>query len=589
MFRHFYTLAVFGFFVFVSLGSLHAQNSKLIDSVKNIFRANPENALQIIDIIQISSQSNAIKIEALIIKGNILYFKGQHDAALKIYLKALKDAEVSKLYKLASHSCNEIGTLFKKNKDLNLALDYYKRAKIEAERGKDLNQLANSLNNIGLIYEELGNYNLALAQYQKSLDYYRRAGDKLGESYSLEYIGYVYGLMRNYTPALKNLQNSLEIRLKLNDNYGIAIALIELSEVCKNKGSHNLASTYARQAIAAAEKSKYPDMVQNGYLLLSEILEAQNQYSESLKYYKYHIKVKDSLFNAMKSEQIAKLQVAFNSKEQNQQIKLLDKQNTIQQLKIGQKNAWIIGMLVCFILVVGTVALLYRSNKLKQEAKLQSEILIQQDLATKAILNAEENERKRISGELHDGIGQMFSTVKMNLSAIAEDLSFNEDHNKQVFDKTLGLVDESCAELRTIAHQMAPNVLLKSGLASAVKDFVQKIDSRRLKVNLETVGLNERLEQNVETVLYRVLQETVNNVIKHAKASQLDIQLVKEDDCINVMVEDNGNGFDTSKIEKFEGIGLKNIKTRIGYLKGTIDFSSKPGLGTLVAIYIPII
>jgi len=156
-----------------------------------------------------------------------------------------------------------------------------------------------------------------------------------------------------------------------------------------------------------------------------------------------------------------------------------------------------------------------------------------------------------------------------------------------MFGKTLNLVDESCKEVRAISHQMAPNVLLKAGLTSAVRDFIDNIDSRKLKVNLSTFGLQHRLDHNIEIVLYRVIQESVNNVIKHANANTLDIQLAKDEEGINAMIEDNGTGFDSSQLDKFDGIGLKNISTRVAYLRGTVDFSSRLGKGTLVAIFIP--
>lgn len=271
-----------------------------------------------------------------------------------------------------------------------------------------------------------------------------------------------------------------------------------------------------------------------------------------------------------------------------QKIKLLNTENQIQRLELLKRNITIIiiAAILIFSFLIGF--LFYNKYKLKQEARLQAEVIKQQDLSTKAVLNAEENERKRISGELHDGLGQMFSAVKMNLSALTESLDFKDQHGAEMFHKTMSLVDESCKEVRLISHQMAPNVLLKSGLTAAVRDFISKIDARKLKINLETFGLQQRLDQNVETVLYRVIQETVNNVIKHSEADTLDIQLTKDEEGINVMIEDNGKGFDASSLEKFEGIGLKNIKSRVGYLKGSVDFSSTPGSGTLVAIHIPL-
>jgi signal transduction histidine kinase len=230
----------------------------------------------------------------------------------------------------------------------------------------------------------------------------------------------------------------------------------------------------------------------------------------------------------------------------------------------------------------------YRRNKLQQEKKLQVEVIKQQDLATKAVIAAEENERKRIAADLHDGVGQMMSAAKMNLSAFESDISFKDQVQKLSFEKIIGLVDESCKEIRSVSHQMMPNALLKSGLASAIKEFIDKIDNRVIKINLYTEGLNERLDSNIETVLYRVIQECVNNVIKHSGANSLDISLIKDADGIAATIEDNGKGFDVNDKEKFSGIGLKNITSRIEFLKGTVDFDSSAGKGTLVAIHVPL-
>ena len=214
--------------------------------------------------------------------------------------------------------------------------------------------------------------------------------------------------------------------------------------------------------------------------------------------------------------------------------------------------------------------------------------MIQQELATTAIIAAEENERKRIAADLHDGVGQIMSAAKMNLSAFENELPFRDEKQKISFEKIIDLVDESCKEIRSVSHQMMPNALLKSGLASAIKEFIDKLDNRILKVNLHTEGLNERLESNVETILYRIIQECVNNVIKHSGANTLDISLIKDADGLSATIEDNGKGFDIKNKDHIEGIGLKNIYSRVSFLKGTVDFDSSPGNGTLVAIHIPL-
>ena len=155
-------------------------------------------------------------------------------------------------------------------------------------------------------------------------------------------------------------------------------------------------------------------------------------------------------------------------------------------------------------------------------------------------------------------------------------------------EQTLSIVNDSYDEMRSISHQMMPNALLKSGLAFAVKEFLDKIDKDMIKINLETIGLSQRLDEQTETVLYRVIQETVSNVIKHAEANKLDIVLIKDEEGISITIEDNGKGFDKSKTDLRTGMGIGNILSRVEFLKGTVDIDSTIGKGTLVAIFIPL-
>jgi len=219
---------------------------------------------------------------------------------------------------------------------------------------------------------------------------------------------------------------------------------------------------------------------------------------------------------------------------------------------------------------------------------MKTALMVQQQLATKAVLEAEEKERQRIAKDLHDSVGQMMSAAKMNLSAFESEIKFQGEEQQLAFGRIIELVDESCKEVRNVSHNMMPNALLKSNLASAVREFVDKLDQKKLQVHLYTEGLDERLDSNIETVLYRVVQECVNNVIKHAAATTMDISLIKDKDGISATVEDNGSGFDTADKQKVNGMGLKNIVTRIEYLKGTVEFDSTPGKGTLVALYVPV-
>lgn len=314
--------------------------------------------------------------------------------------------------------------------------------------------------------------------------------------------------------------------------------------------------------------------------MLSKVYAASNQKDSALAAVNKGYLIKDSIINESSENKKAEYQTLFQTEKKEQELQQ-------QKNEINTKNYFLIALCVAILLLASLGSLYFRKRSLQTKIELQSEVLKQQDLATQAIIAAEENERRRIAADLHDGVGQMMSAAKMNLSVFENELPFSSEAQRNSFENVMGLIDESCKEIRNVSHQMMPNALLKNGLASAVKEFLGKIDTRIIKVALHTEGLNERIDGTVETVLYRVIQECVNNALKHSGANHLDISIIKDNDGIAATIEDNGKGFDIAQAEQAGGISLKNTALRIKYLQGTIDFHSTPGSGTVVAIHIP--
>src|SRR5690606_33958941 len=183
-----------------------------------------------------------------------------------------------------------------------------------------------------------------------------------------------------------------------------------------------------------------------------------------------------------------------------------------------------IGISIFLLLaLIGIAFLLFKRTKLKNDLKLKQSIIKEQEASTKAVMNAEEEERQRIARDLHDGVGQLISTAKMNLSSLESHIDFKDENQKRTFENAIHLVDESCKEVRVVSHNLMPNALLKKSLADAIRNFIHTIEKDKLKVHLYMEGFEEKLDQNLESVLYRIVQECVNNVIKHADASSLDI------------------------------------------------------------------
>jgi two-component system NarL family sensor kinase len=548
------------------------------------------------------------------------------DDAIKYQEQSIKIKEkINDRFGLSGSYVN-VANIYLLKENFPKAKEYYQKA-ITITRGiGDKEYLSNALNNFSRFYIKTNEQANALPYAEESYEIRKSIGDTKGMVSCLINIGDIYISLSKFDSAEVVLTQAYSL------GKGVASCKPEMINLFTTLGS-------------LYEKKKIYDKaleMQKSYVALKDSVfsnaqtekfaELQTKYETLKKEQQITVLNKDNVFKALeiKNQQLqiekslyalsenklalsqADLLIANNELEiQNQDaiilhqkldsiekaknIQNLKKQSQIQLLEINNRTLtlnrrnvliWFLGSVLFLGGLLGYSY--YHRKQLKQEAKMQAAVLKQQELATRAVIEAEEAERQRIAKDLHDGVGQMMSAAKMNLSAYEAEKPFRTEDEKQSFERIIQLVDESCKEVRAVSHNMMPNALLKNSLASAIREFINKLDQKKLKVHLFTAGLDERLDANVESVLYRVIQECVNNVLKHADADTLDISVVKEAGEITATVEDNGKGFETLGQESADGIGLKNIRTRIEYLKGSVDFDSTPGKGTLVALHVPL-
>jgi len=248
-----------------------------------------------------------------------------------------------------------------------------------------------------------------------------------------------------------------------------------------------------------------------------------------------------------------------------------------QKFEITKRNYWMAGIFVVILLMFFIGLIYYKQTKLKQR-----------NIAMQAIIETEESERKRIAQDLHDSVSQTMTAAKINLTVIGSELPFVNEAQKRRFGKAIKLVDDAFREVRTISHNMMPWALHETGLALVIKQFIENIESDAIVINFFSSGFDAPFDATTEIILYRVLQECVNNVMKHANASRIDISLIRDEKNISLTIEDNGKGFDTARPGIYSGIGLNNLKSRINFLKGKVEFDSQVGKGTLVSVYIAV-
>jgi len=241
-----------------------------------------------------------------------------------------------------------------------------------------------------------------------------------------------------------------------------------------------------------------------------------------------------------------------------------------------------IGVLITFFIIVGVILIreIFHSLKKAEIDRLRTEKRV-----LNAIINTEENEKRRFAKDLHDGLGPLLSTVKMSLSSLNQKMT--DQQGLVILNNTNHLVNEAINTIKDISNNLSPHVLTNFGLASAIGAFTAKINqTKAIKIDFKSNMESHRLENDKEVVIYRAVCELINNSIQHSGASKIDIELNKHEKFVTLQFYDNGRGFDTATLsrEDNKGMGLSNIETRVRTVEGVFILESTPGRGTSALI-----
>ncbi|MBO9732718.1 MAG: sensor histidine kinase [Chitinophaga sp.] len=328
------------------------------------------------------------------------------------------------------------------------------------------------------------------------------------------------------------------------------------------------------------------------YYGMAVTYEGLKQWAPAFEWMKRYSEFSDSVAQSQLKNDVHALEIKFRDAEKEKEITALKAQRMEQSLAAsnGRLVNWLLGCASLFLLIILVFALiLYRSKKklmIQKELSYQQhlhEIEQQQQLQfSQAVLQGEEQERRRLARDLHDGLGGMLAGAKINLSAQIED-TFSPNQ-RQELTKITAQLDHSVTELRRIAHNMMPVNLLKFGLTTALKDLCESLMTDSTQIDFQALGIQDSLKEEVQLHIYRIVQELLSNAIRHAAASHIILQCSQDEDLFFITQEDNGKGFDPTVNGPASGIGLSNIKNRVGFLKGKIDIDSAPDQGTTINI-----
>lgn len=321
---------------------------------------------------------------------------------------------------------------------------------------------------------------------------------------------------------------------------------------------------------------------------MSDTYAEGGDYKHAYVFLKSHTQRNDSIDQAEQNVRISEIQTKYEVEK---------KEN--ENLKLKQNRNWLIGGLITAILLIGLIYLAY-SNQRKKKLLVQKENQVQTErldallkgqelLSLDAMVAGQEKERQRIADDLHDNLGSILATLKLHFQNLKIKKDRLQEQEDQLVQKTDDLIEEAYQKVRSMAHAKNVGLKAKEGLLPAIKNFASKVSlANKLVIEVEDHGMEERLENSLEITLFRIIQELITNVVKHSNASESTIHITHHERNINIMVEDNGVGFDTDQISKQDGMGLYSIQKRVENLDGTLNIDSILDKGSSIIIDIPL-
>ena len=538
-------------------------------------------------------------IKALTLFENKKYEEGLR-LALALHQKSKKNKDVKIHYQIT----NLIAEIYRKNREHKKAIIYYKislkQLSLNLKDNRDLTY--NNQKDLAKKYRRIGTEYALLKINDSAIFYY----NKLSELNSLD-----DEVLVLQASSFSNLAGIYQKDTTILNHYEKAIDYAERAITTHKKRNNRLSQASAINNLA------------NVYLLQGDFEKSKKKYFEGIKLIKrdtssLSISIKADLYynlawamrNLKEYEAYDYQEISYNMEndlrddEMTQNIKRITGEYNVDVVrKAGefekqkaQNLTWIIGISSFSIILL--LAFLLNQYKLRQKTlslQLSKQELLQQQKLEKirtesqirilnATLDGKETERKQIAETLHDSVSALLSSANLHLQACKK--IFKGPIPVEV-DKSQDIIHEASQKIRDLSHTLVSSILLKFGLAYAIKDMAEKYSNSQLEILYETQNI-QRYDQDFEIKLHNIIQELINNTLKHSEATTASILLVENDEKLLLSIKDNGKGFDKLQVPKKDGLGINQIDARIHMMKGKFDIKSENNKGTLVTIELPV-
>jgi signal transduction histidine kinase len=543
--------------------------------------------------------------------------QGNYEEAQKYELQALEIRQRLGDDSKTANTLNTLGIIHDEKGEYNQALSYYYDARRIYEKLKDESKIAMVLTNIGIVMRAQKEYKNVVSNYRQALAIYEKLGNKFGVAACHSNLGAVYLNIPRYDSAIyysllasqefeeQNIRQFLPTTLsnaaiaydrshqyekskeyflkakKLHAEYQnkkeLSFTLSQLARLESKLGNSSVAIADAQEALTMAENIKAMEQIMQAHQALAEVNANAADYKNAYREHVLFAEAKDSLFQKEKAKALLELQTKYETEKHKQEIALLNQENQLKSAALN-RNYLVIGGLVLLVALLLLVFYFWRYRSMqKQKAIAQEQKERLREAQIRAVIESQETERKRFASDLHDGMGQLIAALQLNIQAI-------KDKNDQ--EKSVALVENSeqllidiQQEIRNIAFNLMPPVLVKEGLVAAVRELIRRINKgSALKAQLAVHDVNQRLADVVEISVYRILQELISNILKHSKAAQLTVSFTGYEKEVIITLEEDGDGYDLNRFQQStQSNGWRTIQTRLNLVHGSIDFDTVVG------------
>lgn len=472
-------------------------------------------------------------------------------------LKALQQYETIKDSAGICNAYVNLGYTYNKQKNFKNALKYFKLAEVAAIGSKKDTQLGNVYNFMGILFAENNKFKEALEYMLKATKIRESKNDLAALQWNYNNLGGVYSYLAKNKEALFYYEKAFESFKKFNNYDGLSSVANNLGVIYTDEKNFKKALEFYNYSRVLYAQTNDPDNLENLYTNLSVYYDKIGDLKTAFKYSDSLLVLKDSLYGKRLDKAIAEMDIKYQSEKKDLQLAKNKSELNVLSEKSKQKTIVVIAIISGLLLLFALFFSHYKNKTNKQ-------LIEQQNEASLKIIQSEQTERMRIARELHDGIGQKLTVLKMYASV-------NETENKKQID----LLDSTINEVRGISHNLMPEII-NLGLVPAVKDLCFKIN----EVGTINCVFNYDKERslkfatNIELSIYRIVQEVLNNMIKHANAKKIAVSFDVTNNNLKISIADDGVGFDTKKIYTSSGIGWSNIITRAKIINANLDVNS---------------